>query len=311
MPSLSHLIDNPWLLSPWALGAVGLLVGMVLSVLARLLPRVLEMRWLGEAAVQLADADALRAHAGLDPAAAARLSQSADGVRQAIESQDISVSASCATCGHRFSWLERAPVVGWLLHRGRCGRCTAHRPARGPILEAATGVLFAAIAWRLGAQPATLLWCAFAAALVVLAAIDLETQLLPDAITLPLLWAGLAASALGATIPPTDALLGAVAGYLSLWSVYWAFRLATGQEGLGYGDFKLLAALGVWLGWQMVLPIIAIAALFGALAALAIRLAGRSVGGLRIPFGPFLVAGALLVLFAGPGQIIIAVVGRA
>jgi leader peptidase (prepilin peptidase)/N-methyltransferase len=149
-----------------------------------------------------------------------------------------------------------------------------------------------------------LLWCAFAAALVALAGIDWDTTLLPDNLTLPLLWAGLVASALGWTIALPDALWGAVAGYLSLWSVYWLFKLTTGKEGMGFGDFKLLAALGAWLGLKMVLPVVLAASVLGAIVGIAMKMASTLREGRYVPFGPFLAGAGLAVMLAGQTRVL-------
>ncbi len=168
-----------------------------------------------------------------------------------------------------------------------------------------TGLAFAAIGWRFGAQPASLLWCGFVAALIALAAIDWDTTLLPDSINQPLLWAGLAAAWMGWTgVSLTASLSGALLGYLSLWSVYWLFKLTTGKEGMGYGDFKLLAALGAWLGWQMVLPIVLGASVIGALVGIGMKLSSSLREGRYVPFGPFLAGGGLVVLFAGSERVL-------
>jgi leader peptidase (prepilin peptidase)/N-methyltransferase len=159
--------------------------------------------------------------------------------------------------------------------------------------------LFAGIGWRMGAQAQTLLWCGFAATLVALAWIDWDTTVLPDAITLPLLWAGLLSSALGWTIAPVTAVMGAAAGYLTLWAVYWLFKLATGKEGMGYGDFKLLAALGAWLGWQALLPIVLAASVIGAAVGIVMKLGGALREGRYVPFGPFLAGAGLVVMWLG------------
>ena len=155
------------------------------------------------------------------------------------------------------------------------------------------------MAWRFGATPATLVWCGVVAVLVALAAIDWDTTVLPDALTLPLLWAGLVAAALGVTIPLPQALWGAVAGYLSLWSVYWLFKLTTGKEGMGYGDFKLLAALGAWLGWQMIVPILLLASVIGAVVGIAMKLGSTLREGRYVPFGPFLAGAGIAVMLVG------------
>jgi leader peptidase (prepilin peptidase)/N-methyltransferase len=197
------------------------------------------------------------------------------------------------------TWYENVPVLSWLWLRGRCSACKAPISARYPLVEVLTGILFASAAWRFGAQPVTLLWCAVLACLVALAAIDWDTTLLPDSLTLPLLWAGLASAAMGWTVPLPQALWGAVAGYLSLWSIYWLFKKATGKEGMGFGDFKLLAALGAWLGWQAILPIVLMASVIGAVVGITMKLTRGLREGGYVPFGPFLAGGGVVVLMAG------------
>jgi len=213
--------------------------------------------------------------------------------------------SACPACKAPIKAWHNVPVLSWLALRGRCASCKAKISVRYPIVELLTGVLSAAVAWRFGAAPTAL--PALGAALVLtwfliaLTFIDLDTQLLPDALTLPLLWLGLAASVLGySATGPREAIIGALAGYLSLWSVYHLFRLATGKEGMGYGDFKLLAALGAWLGWQMLLPIILLSAAVGAVTGIAlIVLRGRDRN-VPIPFGPFLAAAGWIALMWGP-----------
>jgi leader peptidase (prepilin peptidase)/N-methyltransferase len=187
---------------------------------------------------------------------------------------------------------------------GRCSACKARIPARYPFVEFLTAALFAATAWRFGAQPATLLWCGFVGMLVALSGIDWDTTLLPDNMTLPLLWVGLVASALGWTLPLSSALWGVVAGYMSLWTVYWFFKKATGKEGMGYGDFKLLAALGAWLGVQMILPIVLAASVLGALVGIGMKLTGALREGRYVPFGPFLAGAGIAVMLAGPQRVL-------
>jgi leader peptidase (prepilin peptidase)/N-methyltransferase len=173
------------------------------------------------------------------------------------------------------------------------------------VVEALTGLLFAAIAWRFGPQPAALLWCAVAAMLVTLSAIDWDTTLLPDDLTQPLLWSGLLAALLGwSGLGAEAALIGAMAGYLSLWSVYWLFKLVTGKEGMGHGDFKLLAALGAWLGWQALVPIALMASVLGAAVGIAMKLQGQLREGRYVPFGPFLAGGGLVVLLTGTEKVL-------
>jgi leader peptidase (prepilin peptidase)/N-methyltransferase len=155
------------------------------------------------------------------------------------------------------------------------------------------------VGWRIGATPLALLWCAVVSALLAASVIDWDTTVLPDAITLPLLWAGLLAAALGWTVPVPAALVGAAAGYLSLWSVYWLFKLTTGKEGMGFGDFKLLAAIGAWLGWQAVLPVVLMASVIGAAVGIGMKVSGALREGRYVPFGPFLAGGGIVAMVAG------------
>jgi leader peptidase (prepilin peptidase)/N-methyltransferase len=192
-------------------------------------------------------------------------------------------------------------LLSWLALRGRCASCKTRISVRYPLVELGTGLLFAAFAWRLGAQPQMLLWCGASAGLLVLALIDWDTTVLPDVLTLPLLWAGLAAAALGwlPGLTLTQSVGGTALGYLSLWSVYWLFKLVTGKEGMGYGDFKLLAALGAWLGWLGILPIVLMASVMGAVVGLGMKATGSLREGRFVPFGPFLAGGGLVVMLAG------------
>ena len=184
--------------------------------------------------------------------------------------------------------------------RGRCSACGVHISPRYPLVELGTGLLFAAVAWRLSGQPAALLYCGMVAALVALTMIDWDTTVLPDVITLPLMWAGLLAAALGwlPGLTLAASLWGAIAGYLSLWSVYWLFKLTTGKEGMGFGDFKLLAALGAWLSWQAILPIVLMASMLGAAVGLLMKFKGSLREGRFVPFGPFLARLCMLPFLA-------------
>ena len=269
-------------LSPWTLGLLGLCIGSFLNVVIHRTPLMLERSWKRESAEML----------GLP----------------AEESPPITLSrpaSRCPSCGHAITWHENIPVLSWLWLRGRCSACRAPISARYPLVELLTAALFAAIGWRFGAQPTTLLWCGLAAALVALAGIDWDTTLLPDGLTLPLLWAGLVAALLGGTgVALSSAVWGAVAGYASLWSVYWLFKLLTGKEGMGYGDFKLLAALGAWLGVSMVLPVVLGASLIGALVGIVMKFSGALREGRYVPFGPFLAGAGLVVLLAGQPRVL-------
>ena len=294
------------LLSPVALAILGLCVGSFLNVVIYRLPLILERQWWTDVAHQLADTDSWRrVFGGKDAKAApsAQQQRAADDLGKAVEALAPFTIASprsrCPSCGHQIAWHENLPLLGWLRLKGRCSACASRISARYPLLELSTALTFAAIGWRFGAQPAALLWCAFAATLLALALIDWDTTVLPDSMTLPLLWAGLIAATLGWTITLPAALWGAVAGYLSLWSVYWLFKLTTGKEGMGYGDFKLLAALGAWLGWQMIVPMLLLASVIGAIVGIGMKLAATLREGRYVPFGPFLAGAGLVVMFAG------------
>ncbi|HEY1392051.1 MAG TPA: prepilin peptidase [Methylibium sp.] len=270
------------LLSWPALGLIGLCVGSFLNVVIHRLPLMLERQWRAESAELL-------------------------GVPAKNEGEPLSLSrprSRCPSCGHQIRWYENIPLVSWLVLRARCSACKAPISVRYPLFELLTGLLFAAVGWHYGAQPQALLWCGFAATLVALAAIDWDTTLLPDDLTLPLLWAGLIAAALGWTLPLGTAIWGAVAGYLSLWAVYWLFKLTTGKEGMGRGDFKLLAALGAWLGWQMLVPILLAASVIGAVVGIAMKLSAQLREGRYVPFGPFLAGAGLVVMLAGAPRVV-------
>lgn len=304
---MSDLLPLDLLLSPLALALIGLCVGSFLNVVIHRLPLMLERQWWTDVAHQLADADSWRrvfggreersAPSTDQQRAAAALGQAVTGLAPLTIAHPRS---RCPACGHTLAWHENIPLLGWLRLKGRCSACGTRISLRYPVVELATAVMFAVIAWRFAGQPvAVLLWSAVAAALLALALIDWDTTVLPDALTLPLLWAGLIAAALGWTIPLSTALWGAVAGYLSLWSVYWLFKLTTGKEGMGFGDFKLLAALGAWLGWQMIVPMLLMASVIGAAVGIAMKLAATLREGRYVPFGPFLAGAGLVVMLAG------------
>ena len=269
------------MLTPWALALVGLCIGSFLNVVIHRLPQMLDRGWKAECA------DMLGVKVELPP-----------------EMTLSTPRSRCPSCGHAIAWYENIPVLSYLWLRGKCSACKTPISARYPFFEVLTAAIFAALAWRFGAQPTALLWCAFAAVLVALAGIDWDTTLLPDGLTLPLLWGGLVAAALGLTTSLSSAVWGAVAGYLSLWSVYWLFKLATGKEGMGYGDFKLLAALGAWLGASMVLPVVLGASIFGAVVGIAMKLNSSLREGRYVPFGPFLAGSGLAVLLLGPTRVL-------
>ena len=258
-------------------GGFGLLVGSFLNVVIHRLPRMMESDW----ATQCAE---LR---GEPPPSGERLTLATPRSR-------------CPGCGHAIAAWENVPIVSYLVLGGKCRHCRTRISLRYPLVEGLTGLLFAYAGWRLGIgwQAAGALM--FVAACIALAFIDFDTQLLPDDITLPLLWAGLAFNLTGTFAGLASAVVGAMAGYLSLWSVYWLFKLVTGKEGMGYGDFKLLAALGAWLGWQMLPAIVLLSSLVGALVGLALIVVARRGRHVPIPFGPYLAAAGLIALLWGP-----------
>jgi leader peptidase (prepilin peptidase)/N-methyltransferase len=269
------------LLTPWSLALLGLCIGSFLNVVIHRMPLMLERTWKSDSAEML----------GVTVDLQAPISLSAPRSR-------------CPACGHAITWRENIPVLSYLWLRGKCSACKTSISARYPFVEVLTATLFAALAVHFDSQPVTLLWCGFTAVLVALAGIDWDTTLLPDDLTLPLLWGGLVAAALGLTVSLHSALWGAVAGYLSLWSVYWVFKLATGKEGMGYGDFKLLAALGAWLGVSMVLPVVLGASIIGAVVGIAMKLNSSLREGRYVPFGPFLAGSGVAVLLLGPSRVL-------
>lgn len=208
--------------------------------------------------------------------------------------------SACPHCGHRITALENIPVVSWLALGGKCRACKAPISARYPVIEALTGLLSGWLVWQFGFGWTGLATLVFAWLLIAMTFIDADTQLLPDDLTYPLLWLGLLFNLKSGFVPLQDAVIGAAAGYLVLWSVYWAFKLLTGKEGMGYGDFKLLAALGAWLGWQMLPAIILLSSVVGAVVGIALILFFKHGRSKPIPFGPYLAGAGLLALVFGP-----------
>jgi leader peptidase (prepilin peptidase)/N-methyltransferase len=208
--------------------------------------------------------------------------------------------SACPHCGHRITAMENIPVVSWLALRGKCSQCKAPISARYPVIEALTGVLSAALVWQFGSGWTGLATLLFAYLLIAMTFIDADTKLLPDDLTYPLLWAGLLVNLNGTFVPLADAVIGAAAGYLCLWSIYWLFKLVTGKEGMGYGDFKLLAALGAWLGWMMLPTIILLSSIVGAVVGIGLILFAKRGRDNPIPFGPYLAAAGMIALLFGP-----------
>ncbi|MDO9400312.1 MAG: A24 family peptidase [Polaromonas sp.] len=264
-------------------GILGLLIGSFLNVVIYRLPKMMERQW----ALECAEI------AGKTP--------------ESVEKFNLLVPRSrCSNCGHVIRWYENIPILSYLFLKGQCSVCGTRFGLRYPLVEIATGALFFFCAWRWGLTATGLAWSGFAAALLALALIDWDTTLLPDDITLPLLWAGLIIAALGWNpgVQLNQALWGAVAGYLSLWLVYWAFKLATGKEGMGYGDFKLFAVLGAWFGWSALVPMILMASVIGAVVGIAMKLSSGLREGGYVPFGPFLAGAGLTAMLFGPQSIL-------
>ncbi len=207
--------------------------------------------------------------------------------------------SACPHCGHRIRALENIPLLSYLLLGGKCAQCKTPISLRYPLVELLTGILSFLLIWHFGGGAAGLAALVLTYFLIAMTFIDADTQLLPDDLTLPLLWCGLLVNLGGVFVPLNEAVIGAMAGYLALWSIYWLFKLATGKEGMGYGDFKLLAALGAWLGWKMLAVIVLLSSLVGAVVGIALIVFARRGRNIPIPFGPYLAAAGLLTLFFG------------
>ncbi|MES2831311.1 MAG: A24 family peptidase [Pseudomonadota bacterium] len=207
--------------------------------------------------------------------------------------------STCPQCGHKIGALENVPVLSYLALRGKCRACKTAISTRYPAVEILTGSLSALLVWQFGAGFAGLALLVFLWMLIAMTFIDADTQLLPDDLTLPLLWLGLLVNLNGTFVPLPEAVLGAVFGYLSLWTIFWLFKFATGKEGMGYGDFKLLAALGAWLGWKMLPIIVLMSSLVGAIVGIALVVLAKRGRDIPMPFGPYLAAAGLLTLLFG------------
>ncbi len=270
---------------------LGLCVGSFLNVVIYRLPVMLNRQWHADAAEFLA----------AEAAAPAGTRQPADGATGGSAGSgapfNLMVPRSrCPNCGHQIRAWENIPVVSWLVLRGRCSQCANPIPVRYSLVELVTGIASVAAIATFGFG-----WLGFAAlvftwVLLALTFIDYDTQLLPDQLTLPLLWMGLLVNVGGGFTDPATAIVGAAAGYLFLWSIYWGFKLLTGKEGMGYGDFKLLAAIGAWFGWQVLPATMLIAAAVGLVYALAMSMVGRRESGQPVPFGPFLAIAGWIAL---------------
>jgi len=257
-------------------GAFGLAIGSFLNVVIYRLPKMMEAEWRSQCAEI----------AGHEPEPASRFNLLVPG-------------SHCPSCKTPLRVRDNVPLVSYIASGGRCAHCGAAISARYPIVEAMTAALSTWVAWRYGFGLAGVAALAFTFVLIVLTFIDADTTLLPDSLTLPLLWAGLLLNVSGTFAPLADAVIGAAAGYLILWSIYWLFKLATGKEGMGYGDFKLLAALGAWFGWKMLLPIVLLSSVVGAAVGIVLLVLARRGRDIPIPFGPYLAAAGFIALLYG------------
>ncbi|WP_424681517.1 prepilin peptidase [Frateuria sp. YIM B11624] len=271
------MLDLPLWLWLVCAGVLGLLVGSFLNVVILRLPARLEAQWRREAQQELA----------------------LEAADEPLPPGIVRESSHCPHCKHPLSAADNIPLFGWLLLRGRCRYCRAPISIQYPLVELLSGMLSVAVVWKFGPGWEALAGLVFTWMLVALAGIDFRTQLLPDQLTFPLLWLGLLLSLLPMFVLPGPAILGAALGYLSLWSVYWLFKLLTGKEGMGYGDFKLLAALGAWMGPGALLPVVLLSSLVGAIIGgllIALSRHGREV---PMPFGPFIAMAGWIWFIAG------------
>ncbi len=262
-----------------SVATLGLLIGSFLNVVIYRLPIMLQRSWTHECLTFL---------------------DQKDPTPEETESFNLSTPrSSCPSCRHSISALENIPLISYIFLRGRCKGCKTRISIRYPIVELTTAILSFLVAIEFGVSFQTLASLIFTWTLISLALIDFDTQLLPDSITLPLLWSGLFFSLFHIHVAPHQAIIGALAGYLSLWSVYWLFKIITKKEGMGYGDFKLLAAIGAWLGWEMLPLVIMLSAFVGAIIGLSfIAIKGKDKSA-PIPFGPFLSIAGFIALMWG------------
>ena len=255
---------------------LGLCVGSFLNVVIHRLPKIMERQWRADCAE----------FSGTESPPA--------------ETFNLVVPRSrCPSCGHGITALENIPLVSYVVLGGKCSACKARISPRYPLVEALTGLLSGYAAWRFGFSAAAFGALLFCWAMIALAFIDLDTSFLPDNITMPLLWAGLVLNLFGIFTDLKSAVIGAAGGYLALWSVFWTYKLATGKEGMGYGDFKLLGAIGAWLGWKMLPLAILLSSVAGAAIGIALMVFARHERDTPIPFGPYLAIAGLIALFHG------------
>jgi leader peptidase (prepilin peptidase)/N-methyltransferase len=255
----------------------GLMVGSFLNVVIHRLPKIMEREWHNNC-----------------------LDLQGQKIPELAQYTLAKPRSACPNCGHKITALENIPVISYLFLKGRCSSCHANISIRYPLIEALTGMLIGLVSWKFGYTSTTLFAWVFCFALVSLTFIDFDTQLLPDDITLPLLWLGLLFNLNNGFTSLNAAVIGAITGYMILWSIYWAFKLATGKEGMGYGDFKLLAAIGAWFGWQLLPAVILLSSVLGAIIGISLIIFTKQGRETPMPFGPFLAIGGIAALFLGP-----------
>jgi leader peptidase (prepilin peptidase)/N-methyltransferase len=279
--------------APLLAGLMGLIVGSFLNVVIHRLPLMMEQQW----AKECTD------FAGGTVELSAELNAASESGQVFSLSQPRS---RCPHCSHPIAWHENIPVVSYLFLRGQCSACGVGISVRYPLVELVMAGLVYFCVSRWGGTSTAVVWCGFSAAVVTLAMIDWDTTLLPDDITLPLVWSGLIVAALqwNPGVSLSDAVWGAVGGYLSLWLVYWAFKLSTGKDGMGFGDFKLFAAMGAWFGWTALVPVILMASVLGAVVGMGLKWSSKLREGGYLPFGPFLAIAGLSAMFFGPQAIL-------
>ena len=280
LPEMVALFEaNPWLFYS-GIVFFGLCVGSFLNVVAWRLPAMMERDW------------KIQCHEFLELGAP----ELSDETRTLSLSTPVS---RCPQCGHKIRAWENIPVISYLLLRAKCSSCKSHISIQYPLVEAITGAVSLVVAWRFGVSMEMLAALVFSWILLALTLIDLKKTLLPDSLTLPLLWLGLLLALNNTFTDLTSSVIGAAAGYLVLWLVFHAFRLVTGKEGMGYGDFKLLAALGAWAGWQLLPQIILLSSVVGALIGIGLLVTGKNKRSQPIPFGPYLAVAGWIALLWG------------
>jgi len=255
---------------------LGLMVGSFLNVVIHRLPKMMERDWHNNC-LELQGKD----------------------IPETTKYTLATPRSACPKCGHMITALENIPVISYLALKGKCRSCKNPISMRYPLIEALTGILIGLVSWKFGYTTTTLFAWAFTFALITLTFIDFDTQLLPDDITLPLLWLGLLFNLNAGFTDLKSAVIGAIAGYLILWSIYWLFKLVTGKDGMGYGDFKLLAAIGAWFGWQLLPAVILLSSVLGAAIGISLIVFTKRGREVPMPFGPFLAIGGIAALFLG------------